>query len=260
MGKTKTAFVGESLESQTKPKKQNKKADKVHLAGFRGGQRVKVIESEPVVDQAQEKLEAKEIKAKKVKARGKKYLLAKANINKNEVYNLPQAIALIKQISYSKFDSTLELHVVLKKSGFTTTTSFPHPFGKEKRIEVANEETIKKLSTGKIDFDVLLATADFMPKLVPYAKTLGPRGLMPNPKNGTLIKSLADAKKFSTNLVSVKTEKDAPLIHLAVGKVSQSDNEITENIKAVFSVIDEKQILRAFLKSTMSPSIKLKIE
>ncbi len=98
-----------------------------------------------------------------------------------------------------------------------------------------------------------------MPKLVPFAKLLGPRGLMPNPKTGTLIKSAKDAEKFSGNSLTIKTEKSQPVIHTVIGKVSQENQELKENIETIFSAITKKQIVKAYLKSTMSPSVKLNL-
>ena len=99
-----------------------------------------------------------------------------------------------------------------------------------------------------------------MAKLVPFARLLGPKGLMPNPKNGTLITDPKKVKSFSASTKTIKTEKEAPLIHTVVGKNSQDDKEIEENIEAVFKVLGGgRQIVRAFLKSTMSPSVKLQL-
>ncbi len=98
-----------------------------------------------------------------------------------------------------------------------------------------------------------------MPKLVKFAKMLGPKGLMPNPKNGTLIKTAAEAKKFSGNSKTIKTEKEAPLIHTSFGKLSQKDKELIENANAILTSINAKQIVRAYVKSTMSPSLKISI-
>ncbi len=268
MGKTKTAFVAEAQESnktseqkyKEKREKQKKEEEaKVHISGLKGGQRVKIISAE-------EPVAGKEIEAKEktngvfVKTRSKNYLGAKAKIKSGEKYKVLDAIKLVKETSYSKFDGTMELHLVVKKAGISAQVTLPHSAGKAKKVEVANEETVKKLQNGKIDFDILLATPDMMPELVPFAKILGPRGLMPNPKTSTIIKSIKEAEKFKGNSISLRTEKEAPLIHTVIGKVSQTDKELIENIEAVLSALGgEKQIVRAFLKSTMSPSVKLSV-
>ena len=260
MGKTKTAFIGGGLEEK-KPKKEEPK--KVHISGLKGGQRIKVVEAELPTEGNEEKTEGPERpkgvegKIKAPKVRGKKYLEAKGKINSANLYSLTEAIKLMKETSFSKFDGSAEMHLTVKKTGTGVKVALPHAGGKAKRVEIASDETIKKLTTGKIDFDVLVATAEMMPKLVPFARLLGPKGLMPNPKNGTL---LSDPKKYSVNTLSVKTEREAPLIHTVFGKVSQDVKELKENAEEIIRVLGGgKQIVKAFIKATMGPSIKLKI-
>jgi len=276
MGKTKTAFVAGTEETAVTGEKKykerlKKKAadveamaakgttkipEKVHISGLKGGQRIKAVIAEPIPSEA-EISEVKAKKEKKAKFRGKKYQAARAKIDKSKLYSIPNAIKLVKDTSYSSFDGTMELHLITKKDGISVNVTLPHSSGRKKVVEVANDKTIEKLEAGKIDFDVLLATVDMMPKLVPFARILGPRGLMPNPKNGTLIKKAGDTDKFSGNMVTIKTQKDAPLIHAVAGKVSQPDKELAENIETILEGIGKKQILKAYIKSTMSPSIKL---
>lgn len=257
MGKKKTVFVGETPETSKKQKSQ--KPDKVHVPGMKGGQGVKLVEVEepPTVESQETKKQQK--KENKARTRGKKYVENKAKVDRNKLYSLPDAIVLTKETSYSKFDGSVELHILVKKENLTVSVSLPHSTGKTKKVEVATETTLDKLKTGKVDFDILLATPEMMPKLVPFAKILGPKGLMPNPKNGTLIKSVKDAEKFSADALTVKTEKTAPVIHTVIGKVSQPEGELKANVEAVFTAVGPKQILKAYMKPTMGPSVKIAI-
>ncbi len=246
------------MDKKKAPKEnKNKKEDKVHVAGLKGGQRVTVMEND--TQAAAEVKEAKKNKAVVEKVRGKKYLEAKSKVNRERLYSMPEAITLVKESSYSSFDGTMEIHLVVKKSGITANITLPHSAGKSKKVEVASDATVEKLKSGKVDFDVLLATAEMMPKLVMFAKVLGPKGLMPNPRNGTLIKSEKDADKFSANSVTIKTEKGAPLMHTSFGKVSQNEKELIENLEAIMKAVGKTQIVKGFVKSTMSPSVKISI-
>ncbi len=269
MGKTKTAFIsgsGEKLSGEDKYKERLKKKaakeakEKARLEGLglKGGEKIKVVGGETTTETLEEKTKAtKKEKVKKI--RGKKYLQAKGKIDKNKEYSLEEAIKLIKETSYSSFDGTMEAHLVVKKQGLSANLSFPFSSGKTKKIELADEKTIEKLQKGVVDFDILLATPEMMPKLLPFARILGPKGLLPNPKNGTMLKSKDEAKKFSTDKITLKTEKDAPLIHTTFGKTKMEDKKLKENLEAIIKAVDKKQIVRLFIKSTMSPSVKVKI-
>ena len=114
-----------------------------------------------------------------------------------------------------------------------------------------------QIAVGKIDFDVLLASPADMSSLVKYAKILGPKGLMPNPKNGTVVTDPKSAKlKFeSATSVDLKPDKDGLAMHLVVGKLTMSDELITNNILAILKSLP--QASKVVLKSTMSPAIKL---
>lgn len=288
MGKTKTAFIAEvqdenkSSQDAYKEKKvrQAKEAaaragvkesatkkdeeKKIHIPGLKGGQRVKIVEAEslPEVAEILSDTDTKTQKktAKEPKIRSKKYLEQKSKVTPGRAYALADAIKLAQETSYSSFDGTIELHLMVKKTGTTAQVVLPHAAGKEKKIEVATDATIEKLKTGKVDFDVLLATPDMMPKLVVFAKILGPRGMMPNPKNGTLLSTIAKAKNFSANSRSIKTEKEAPLIHTAIGKVSQKTEELVENAEVILIALGgNKQVIKAFAKASMGPSVRIQI-
>ncbi len=264
MGKMKTAFVGDEEKNKTKHDKAHAKDEgKVHVAGLKGGQRVKIVEAAPTEEapiEETKELTRTEAKSKKVveRVRGKKYIASKAKFDHEKLYSVKEAVKLVKDTSYSKFDGTMELHLIVKKTGTSANITLPFQAGKQKRVEIADENTIAKLKEGKIDFDVLVATTAVMPKLVPFARLLGPKGLMPNPKNGTLVADDKKAKAFSTGSILIKTEKEAPLVHTVVGKNSQKDEEIAENIEAILKALGSaKQIVKAYLKSSMSPSVKL---
>ncbi len=277
MGKTKTAFVEEvrdetkksSLDElkekrlrQEKEKKEKEKPAEIHIAGLKGGQRIKIIEAMPAEASAKagEPSFAKASKGhREPRVRSKKYNEVKSKVDRNKSYPSKEAIELVKETSYSKFDGTVELHMVIKKLGLSVQVSLPHSAGKEKKVEIASDETIKKLESGKIDFDILVATPDMMPKLVAFAKILGPKGLMPNPKNGTLVPDIKKAKSVGGNTITIKTEKEAPLIHTVIGKVSQKEEELEGNLGAIIKAVSEKQIEKAYLKATMGPSVRLKI-
>lgn len=254
---SKRASLAEDAESRRA--KPSGKAEKIHIAGLKGGQRIKTIEAEVLSSDAEVK--AKEAKkTKKEKVRSKKYQEAKKKIDKTKTYSLSDAIRLAKETSYSSFDGSIELHLVVKKVGTSANVTLPHQAGRVKKIEIADDATVEKLKKGKIDFDVLLATPEMMPKLVPYARILGPKGLMPNPKSGTIISDSKKANKFSASAITLKTEKEAPLIHTVVGKVSQKDEELLANSQAILKALGgEKQILKAFAKASMGPSVKVSI-
>ena len=237
MGKTKTAFLDQSAQEPKKGKKGQPE-----------------IISMDVPNEA-----TSETRKKRVHIRGSKHKQAVAKVDKSRLYQLSDAVQLVKDTSYSKFDGTVELHLTVKKEGISAKVALPHSTGSSKKIEVADEATIEKLKTGKIDFDVLLATPEMMPKLVPFARILGPKGMMPNPKNGTLIKSVEDAKKYSSDTLIIKTERKSPLMHVSVGKVSQKAQELTENVDSVLKAIGARQIVKASLCATMGPSVKIEI-
>lgn len=265
MGKMKTATVGEETNIKNKEKSlKAHKADegKIHISGLKGGQRVKVVGAEePIVAETQTETEVKRSeKAAVLKVRSAKYKDVKGKIELGKAYPIAAAIKLVKETSYSKFDGTMELHMTVKKVGASASLTLPFAAGRVKKVEVASDATIEKLKKGVIDFDILVSTPDMMGKLVPFAKVLGPRGMMPNPKNGTLVADPKKASAFSTSTVTLKTEKEAPLIHTVIGKNSQKDEEIMANLEAILKAFGgNKQIVRAFIKSSMSPSVKLQL-
>lgn len=197
--------------------------------------------------------------------RSKSYQTKAALVDNNKTYALSDAVKLLPELKRAKFDETVELHFTTTETGVSGSATLPHGTGKERRITIANgsdakelDDLVKNIQSGNLDFDILIATPDAMPKLARVAKILGPRGLMPNPKNGTVSPKPDEvAKKYQSGQINFKTESKFPLLHVAVGKVSFSEDKITDNVKSVMSALDKKKIKNMTLKSTMSPAIRI---
>ena len=136
---------------------------------------------------------------KVAKKRSKKYSTAKKKIDVNKYYSLAEAIKLVKETSLSKFEGKVEAHVTIFDIGNIGEINFPHLETTSKKVVILNDTILAEIKEGKIDFDILIATPATMPKLLPLARTLGPKGLMPNPKDGTLTdKPEESLKKLSS--------------------------------------------------------------
>ena len=154
----------------------------------------------------------------------------------------------------------MELHITLKDKNWSKAAELPYALPtKTKKIVVATDEIIAQIESGKIDFEVLVATPAQMGKLVKFAKILGPRGLMPNPKNGTVSEQpeAAIKKLQSDKSVKLKTEKDGTAIHTVVGSLSMNNEQLAMNIQAVLNVLPAGKVAKIILKSTMSPAVKI---
>jgi large subunit ribosomal protein L1 len=205
-------------------------------------------------------------KAASKKTKSAAYQKVAALVDKNKTYKLSDALPLLEQMKRTKFDETVELHINTSEKGISGSLTLPHGTGKATRVVIANatadpkyvDELIKTIESGKIDFDVLIATPDTMPKLAKVARVLGPRGLMPNPKNGTVTPKPDEiAKKFEGGQFNFKTEAKFPILHLAVGKLSFGDEKLSDNIKTAIKAVKTKNIKSMTLKSTMSPGIRI---
>jgi large subunit ribosomal protein L1 len=194
------------------------------------------------------------------RVRGKKYVAARKKYDINKLYSLTEAIELVKSTSLSKFDGKIEAHILGMDIGNIGEISFPHLELGSKKIVILNDEILAEIKDGKINFDILIATPITMPKLLPFAKLLGPKGLMPNPKNGTLTdKPEESQKRLSVAKTMIKSEKKVPVIHQVVGKVSQKTEEIIANINELIKVVKFVKIKKFVLCATMGPGIKCEI-
>ena len=192
---------------------------------------------------------------------GKRMQAAVKAYDKSKTYTFEQAAEIVKNNAKAKFDETVELHVKLgidtKKADqqVRTTVALPHGTGKTKRIaviakgehaqeaqkagadRVGAEDIVEEVIKGKIDFDVLVATPDTMKDLAKAAKILGPRGLMPNPKSGTVTFDLANTiKALKAGRIEFKADTYG-IVHAIIGKASFDAAKLAENAKAVMDTI-----------------------
>jgi large subunit ribosomal protein L1 len=198
---------------------------------------------------------------KAARLRGKKYKAVKKKIDVQKLYSLKDAVKLVKETSISKFDGKVEAHLTVLDIGNLGEIVFPHLETGTKRIVVLNDTILAEIKEGKINFDILIATTTTMPKLLPFARVLGPKGLMPNPKSGTLTDKPEEAvKRLSVAKTMIKTEKKAPVVHIVVGKVSQPEKELEANIAQLIKVIKIPKIKKLALCATMGPCVKVLVE
>lgn len=225
---------------------------------------VKVVEAPSEESPAEEtKTEKKATKlTPKKKLRSKKYQAVRSQVDKTRLYDVFSAIELIKKLSYSSFNGTVVAHVVLedKFQGERVDIQFPHSTGKSITVAIADEKLLVEVAKGKIEFDVLLATPDMMPKLAKLAKVLGPKGLMPNPKQGTLIADPKSKKKeLESGKITIRAERKAPLMHVVIGNTGMETKELVENLQTLLTTLKDK-VNKLSLAATMSPGIKVAVE
>ena len=227
-----------------------------------------------------------------MKKHGKKYLAALAKIEEDRWYTPEEAVALVKETHYVKFDSTVEVHLRLgvdprhADQQVRDVVVLPHGLGKSVRVLVFaqgdgaalareagadfvadDDETIAKIQAGWTDFDVSIATPDLMGKVGRLGRVLGPRGLMPSPKAGTVV-AAEDLPRViqesKAGRVEFRVDKTANL-HIPIGKASFDKKQLYENLAALMEAIRKARpatvkgtfIKRITLTSTMGPGIKL---
>lgn len=196
----------------------------------------------------------------KAKPRSKKYQEISKDLDRSKVYPLNEAIEVVKKLSYSKFESSLEAHINTIQTGIRGLVSLPFATGRKLRIlsYEGSDEIIEQINKGKIDFDLVVTTPQYMPKLAKVARILGPRGLMPNPKNGTITQDLKKAVEgFQAGKTEYKTEAKAPVIHITLGKLNQPTEELSANIKTLLQTLGKTRVKKVSLAPTMGPSVKL---
>lgn len=225
----------------------------------------------------------------KIERRGKKYQEAYKLVEKGKIYNLKDALELAIKTSPVKFDASVEAHVRLgvdprqADQNIRTTIVLPNGNGKTVRVAVfapldvckaakeagadiaEDEEFLKQLEKGVIDFDILISTPQYMPKLGKYARLLGPKGLMPNPKAGTVTMDVAKAVQESkAGKVEYRVDKQS-IVHIGLGKVSFGTDKLMENAGVFFESLKAQKpaslkgtyVKSVFVTTTMGPSIEV---
>jgi large subunit ribosomal protein L1 len=226
--------------------------------------------------------------------RGKKYQEAIKNIEDNKLYQPDEAVSLIKKLAFAGFDETVELHLRMGVDSRSADQQvrgvalLPNGLGKQVRVLVfaqgegarlateakadyaGADDVIKKIEEGWLDFDVTIATPDMMGKVGKLGKILGRKGLMPNPKSGTVVsaedlpRAISDARK---GRVEFRLDRTA-IIHVPIGKVSFEEPKLLENLVALIEAVLKAKpggakgqyVKSATIKTTMGPGIKLDLK
>jgi len=224
--------------------------------------------------------------------RGKKYRQAAELVDRSAKIALPEAIAVIRKARYSKFDETLEIHVRLgvdprnAEQQVRGTVGLPHGTGKKVRVavfaqgehaqaaEAAGAEVVgggdlaERIKGGWMEFDAVIATPDMMREVGKLGRLLGPRGLMPNPKTGTVTFDVAETvESLKSGQVEYRVDRNG-IVHAAVGRMSFSDKQLVDNvstyldavIKARPAALKGAYVRSISLSSTMGPGVKVAYE
>lgn len=222
---------------------------------------------------------------------GKKYTNAAQKVDREKRYSLQEAVSLVKEAAYAKFDETVEVAVRLGVDARKTdqmvrgTVMLPHGIGKEVKVLVfakgekdkeardagadfvGAEDMVEKISGGWLDFDKAVATPDMMGVVGKIAKVLGPRGLMPNPKLGTVTMNVRETvQELKKGKVEFRSDK-AGIVHVPVGKVSFDAEKLYDNVVSLLDMVTRlkppsskgQYLKNIVLSSTMGPGVKVEL-
>lgn len=267
MGKKRIALVGEQTKKSVSKKTAGQAKRKLVKSGKQHGRITDIgqesLEQAVKIEEKAKKLEKElKTKAKPRRRRGQRYqkALRVGGLDRTKTYPLSEAINLLKKTSITHFNSSVDVHLNTQTIGLKGEVKFPHNTGKTAKIAIADDELLAKIEKGKIDFNVLLTTPQMMPKLAKYAKILSPKGLMPNPKAGTITDNPHQLAKKMAGKVQFKTEVKFPLIHQVIGKIEDKPEHLEENFRALIQAVGLKNIQKAVITSTMGPGIKVNLE
>jgi len=290
-------IAGVEPEAETEVKlaksgKRSEKAIKEVSEKIAKEERKEKGETAPLTNEATEhssKKGPKPVTRPRIERRGKKYREVAKLIDKSIVYSLTDALELATKTSPSKFDASVEIHVRLgvdpkqADQNVRATVSLPNGTGKTIKVAVfapetdhaaakkagadiiGDEDFLKQLDQNLINFDVLIATPKFMPRLGKYARLLGPKGLMPNPKSGSVATDVAKAvTEAKAGKVEYRVDKQS-IVHLSIGKVSFGTKKLEENANAFFDSLRSQKpaslkgvyVQTTSISATQGPGIKV---
>lgn len=284
-----TPEVAEEVATEEKFAKSGKKSKK-HIEEVKAEEERQARKVERAKEEAEAEKKpkgAKPVTRPLIERRGKNYRKAHEKIEKGKIYTLAEAMKLAVETNPVKFDATVEAHVRLgvdprqADQNIRTTVVLPNGNGKTVRVAVfapldeakkakaagadiaEDAEFLKRLDKGEIAFDVLISTPQYMPKLGKYARMLGPKGLMPNPKAGTVTMDLEKAvKEAKAGKVEYRVDKQS-IVHIGLGKVSFGADKLLENANVFFDSLKAQKpaslkgnyVKSVFVTTTMGPSI-----
>lgn len=273
------------VEAEEKYAKAGKKSKK-HVEEVKAEEARQARKAEAAAE-PEKKAGPKPVTRTRLERRGKNYRKAAEQIEKGKAYAIKDAVELAIKTSPVKFDATLEMHFRLgvdprqADQNIRSTVSLPAGTGKTVRVAVfapldvckaakaagadiaEDEEFLKKLDKEEIDFDVLISTPQYMPKLGRYARMLGPKGLMPNPKAGTVTTDIEKAvKEAKGGKIEYRVDKQA-IVHVGLGKLSFGTDKLLENVNAFIDSLKSQKpasikgqyIKSIYITTTMGPSI-----
>lgn len=273
------------VEAEEKYAKAGKKSKK-HVEEVKAEEARQARKAEAAAE-PEKKAGPKPVTRTRLERRGKNYRKAAEQIEKGKAYAIKDAVELAIKTSPVKFDATLEMHFRLgvdprqADQNIRSTVSLPAGTGKTVRVAVfapldvckaakaagadiaEDDEFLKKLDKEEIDFDVLISTPQYMPKLGRYARMLGPKGLMPNPKAGTVTTDIEKAvKEAKGGKIEYRVDKQA-IVHVGLGKLSFGTDKLLENVNAFIDSLKSQKpasikgqyIKSIYITTTMGPSI-----
>ncbi len=288
-----TETIAEVIVDETK---KIEKTEKLAKAGKRSAKSIKETEEKLVKEEKKAAKEdatvAPKVVAKtrtRVERKGKKFQEVAKLIDRNKEYSLKEAVELAQKTAKVSFDSTLELHIKLgvdpRHADQNLRANVVLPAGTGKTVKIAvftdhdsvaaakkagadiagSDDFLQQLDKGIIDFDVLIASPSVMPKLGKYARILGPKGLMPSPKSGTVTADVAKAvSEAKAGRVEYRVDSTG-IVHLGAGKVSFKTEDLVKNVRVVLDSIKSSKpaslkgnyVLSIYLSTSMGPSVRV---